>query len=217
MSKTQKECRKIEVTGGELRAIKDESGKRFIEGLAARYNHRSKLLYGEFYEILEPGAFTDVMQKDLNVVYTRDHNFSFVVARTKTRNKPTLQLWEDEEGLHFRAEIPDGVSYAEDLYKLVERGDYFENSFIFMVAEDGVKWEELADSENENKRIYLRRIFKIAELFDVSTVLNGAYDTTDVNVSKRALSELESFKNAAEQKPDNDLFLRRLKIAEITR
>lgn len=167
----------------EYRAYENEDGKRYIEGYASVFEHKSKILWdwenGNFYEIIERGAFDEVLKNEkLDVIFTPNHNFDKPLARTKNN---TLQLSTNEKGLKFIAEIND-TSDADDLYKRVKRGDIYECSFVFTVSGENQTW-----SEENNETI--RRIKKVNSLIEVSSVTFGAYDTTDVSVAARSYKE----------------------------
>ena len=156
-----------------FRAI-EENGKKYLVGYASVFNVRSKLLFENnrmFYEIIDPKAFDEVLKDPKNdTILTFNHQRDKVIARTVSG---TLQLSTDERGLLFRAELPE-VSYANDVYNLVSRGDLFENSFAFFVKNENVVWSK--DEEGNN----IKLIKKISRLLDVSVVTEGAYATTDV-------------------------------------
>src|SRR5436190_21274600 len=72
-----------------------DTSQRYIIGMAALYNSPSKLIgewhevngeynYQEFYEIIEPGAFDEVLRSsDLNVIHNIDHERGKLISRTK--------------------------------------------------------------------------------------------------------------------------------------
>jgi len=152
----------------------EEDGKRFIEGYAAVFNSRSKLLMENremFYEELSPGAFRNVLDsKGLDVYLTFNHSRDLVMART---TNGSLTLKEDDKGLFFRAQIPN-VSYANDTWELVKNETFFENSFAFVVDSDGFRWDTTEDD------VPLRIVQNVKRLYDVSVVTNGAYSETSV-------------------------------------
>lgn len=157
---------------GELRAYSDGE-KRMISGYAAKFNVQSRLLAegGKvFNEVLRQGAFKDVVEND--VYLTFNHNRDAVYARTTNQ---TLTLIEDEIGLRFEAVLNDTTG-AQDLYKMIERGDVFENSFAFMVDKEGQQWSRSANGDN------IRQISRISRLLDVSVVTHAAYPDTEVGV-----------------------------------
>lgn len=163
---------------GELRAY-SEGDKRMISGYAAKFEVKSRLLAegGKvFNEVLRAGAFKDVTAND--VYLTFNHNRDQVYARTINN---TLTLTEDEVGLRFDAVLNDTTG-AQDLFKMIERGDVFENSFAFMVDKEGQQWSRSANGDN------IRQISRISKLIDVSVVTHAAYPDTEVGVV-RGLNE----------------------------
>lgn len=161
----------------EFRAI-SEDGKRYLQGYASVFNQRSKPILENgklFYEIIDPRAFDDVLKSEnLDVKLNFNHERGRVMARTISG---TLKLSTDEKGLLFRAEVPN-VSYANDVYELVSRGDLFENSFAFIVRKGDDVWTK------DNQGNDIRTINRVAKLIDVSVVVDGAYANTEVSARK---------------------------------
>jgi len=154
----------------QFRAV-EEGDEKILEGYAALFNVRSKLLFNSFYEEIERGAFDDVLQRnDLDVVLNFNHNNSQVMART---TNGTLTLRSDDTGLFFRATLPN-TSYANDVYELVKRGDIFQNSFAFLPAKNGYSQRKLESGED------LVTVTKVERLRDVSAVTFPAYAETEV-------------------------------------
>ena len=168
-----------------VRAVEDETGKRFLEGYASVFNVRSRLILENreiFYEEIKPGAYENVLQKSgLDVIFTFNHSRDRVLARTTSG---TLKLAQDDKGLYFRAEIDPEVSDAKDLWHRVKRGDISENSFAFRVSEEDYEW-----SGRSEDGLPIRVIHNISDLRDVSSVTNAAYPET--SVSARELSEIK--------------------------
>jgi len=184
-----------------LKAIKESLSLRnetidgqpvtYLEGHAAVFNVRSKLIYEDgqlFYEILEHGCFDDVLgDQALNCIFVREHEKTKMLARNKSY---TLSLSTDEKGLKFSARSGDTVLWKETLV-LVDRGDLYACSFTFSVREDGEEWSRTEDGTP------LRTIKKVYGLYDVAIVIDGAYNFVDVESVKRAISKLPP---TAEQK-----------------
>ena len=184
---------------GELRAY-TEGDKRMISGYAAKFAVQSRLLAegGKlFTEILRQGAFKDVIAND--VYLTFNHNRDQVFARTINN---TLTLTEDEVGLRFEAVLNDTTG-AQDLYKMIERGDVFENSFAFMVDKEGQQWSRSANGDN------IRQISRISKLLDVSVVTHAAYPDTEVSVVRGLNEYIE------QQEPTPISFERELSIIAV--
>ena len=168
-----------------MRAVSKDN-KRFIEGYASLFNHRSKLIMdwdGVYYEEIGSGAFDTVLEADnLDVLATYNHDLNRILARFTKREKDviqnTLSLSVDEKGLVYRFEVPDTAT-GNEVYSLVERGDLRESSFVFSVREEGQEWTQTEDGDP------LRVISHVSGLYDVSVVHHGAYSDTDVEVAKR--------------------------------
>jgi len=184
-----KEKRNITSTNANIRAYTSTgTTERFIEGYASVFNEPSRQIVEvrngkviQYTEVIEPTAFNSALQSpDLNVIHTVNHDPSKMVARTKSG---TLQLSVDDVGLKYRFSVPN-TSTGNDLYEMVQRGDLFESSFAFNVSNEGEKW-----TKNVDGSIY-RYISNISNLFDTSTVTEGAYANTNVNVVSRALTDL---------------------------
>lgn len=181
---------------GESRAF-EENGKRYIEGYASVFEQKSKFIndfWGGYYEIIKTGAFDDVLrEQNIDVIYTPNHNYDQVIARTVSG---TLKLEVDSKGLKYRAEIPN-ISYANDIYESVKRGDIYESSFTFMVDSDGQNWT------TDESGVDMREIKRVKNLKEVASVTWGAYANTEVEArGHREYSESKSEKNPVEQKPE---------------
>jgi HK97 family phage prohead protease len=178
----------------------EEDGQRFIEGYAALFNHRSRIISdwdGTYFEEIRTGAFDAVLSADnIDVLHTYNHNPNQMLGRyTKKEGEvtqETLTLTIDEVGLKYRVSVPNTPT-GNEVFELVQRGDLNESSFVFSIRSDGQQWTETEDSDS------LRIINTFAGLYDTSTVRKGAYSNTDVDVAKRFYQE---FKEG--QKPPKD-------------
>jgi len=176
MARLKKEIRSFIPEGDISFRAFEEDGKKYLEGYASVFNQKSKLIYERgkyFHEIIDPKAFDKVLaDENLDVKLTFNHARDKLIARTISN---TLQLSVDDKGLLFRAELPN-VSYANDIYELVLRGDLFENSFGFAVNEStGVEWTK--DNEGNN----VRTVRNISNLIDVSVVTDAAFENTSIS------------------------------------
>jgi hypothetical protein len=154
---------------------KEESGGRTLVGYAALFNSYSEDL-GGFIEVIEKGAFSDSLKNDVRALLNHDPNY--VLGRTRSG---TLRLSEDDKGLRVEIDLPE-TTWADDLVKLIERGDINQMSFGFRVIED--EWKE--------EKSQLIRVLKKVDLFDVSIVTFPAYPETTVQV-RAAIKELETY------------------------
>lgn len=159
-------------------------GENIIEGYAITFGKQSKKL-GNFYEVIGSHALDDV---DLSAVKClADHDTSKVLGSVKNK---TLELSVDDVGLKFKVMLPD-TTYANDLYKLVERGDIDGCSFGFNVNEKNSKSQSVSRLSNGD---YVRKIHKIDTLKEISIVSIPAYDSTTATIKrdfKQAVNQFE--------------------------
>lgn len=176
--------RRYTVGAVELRAAAESPDKRTVRGYAAMFGKRSANLGGQtyqFFEVIERGAFDDVLNDDVRALFNHDSNL--ILARSKA-GKGTLRLGTDDTGLWYEFEPSEEQSYARDLLVSLKRGDVDQSSFAFSVTKEGQKWEETTE---DGVTITLRTIKKVARLYDVSPVTYPAYP--DATVALRSLEE----------------------------
>ncbi|MCG3197094.1 MAG: hypothetical protein GHCLOJNM_01578 [bacterium] len=92
-----------------------EGGANVLEGVACPFDVRN-----EWYdEVVRKGAFKKTIREaDVRLLY--NHDTSNVLGRSKGGPK-NLELWEEDDGLHFRcADLPD-TTLARDVSELVRR------------------------------------------------------------------------------------------------
>ena len=173
-----------------------EEKKVFIEGYAAVFNQKSKLIFEDgklFYEIIKPNAFDEVLKDEhLNVRAVVDHDNSKLLARTKSG---TLTLSVDEYGLKYSILLPD-TNLGEDIAKMVERGDIFESSFKYFTRKGDDRFER-----DENGDL-IHIVERVSALYDVSLVVDGAFANTNMSVVKRSLKELEAKEQAERERKE---------------
>jgi len=134
-----------------------------IEGYAAVFNQWADL--GFFREKIRAGAFKKTIQEsDVRALFNHDPNY--VLGRNKAE---TLELAEDDHGLHFRVD-PPAAAWADDLQTSIKRGDINQASFGFNTIRDA--WNHDADPAE-------RELLEV-RLFDVSVVTYPAYPQTEV-------------------------------------
>jgi uncharacterized protein len=143
-------------------------GSRSISGYAIRFNEPSSDL-GGFTEIVAPGAVTESLKNNPDVICLRDHDQSLLMGRTKSK---TLTLTEDANGLRFNCKLP-ATTQAADLAESIDRGDLDGVSFGFATAED--KWT------SDGAGNVIRTLLKV-DLFEISPCSFPAYPSTSVSV-----------------------------------
>ena len=175
---------------------KGEDKSPVLVGYAAVFNKMSGMIGGQygFREMIEPGAFDDVLEDDVRAVLNHDANF--VLGRSSAG---TLRLSVDEVGLRYEVDLPN-TQYAKDLLESVRRGDIKESSFKFTVLKDD--WSESDEGT-------VRSIQKFGRLLDVSPVTYPAYP--DATVAQRSLEEWKKA-NSYKQPTDKRLQLYRKEL-----
>lgn len=169
-----------EQPGLEVKA--DENGRTVIRGYAAVFESESQDL-GGFHEIIERGAFDDVMRSNPDVF--GKYNHERVIGRTSSG---TMRLFVDDRGLRYEIDPPRS---AADLVELISRGDIRGSSFAFRSRPADEAWQRDANGR------MIRRIKKFSFLGDAGPVDTPAYLATETYVSKRALEQ------ANEQRADS--------------
>lgn len=151
-----------------------EGQPMIIRGIAAVFNSIADLTF--FRETILPGAFDDVLSDDVRGLF--NHDPSKIFARSTAGN---LKLEQISRGLQYEAELPN-TEFGRELFSKISRRDVTQSSFAFSVAE-----EEFVELDTDKP---LRKIKKIARLFDVSPVTFPAFVDTDV--ARRSLDQLNS-------------------------
>ena len=123
------------VDNTELRIAAPETPNRLV-GYAAVFNSLSADL-GGFKERIAAGAFRSSLTSGTDVRALVDHDASKLLGRT---GNGTLRLFEDAVGLRVEIDLPEGVSYADDIRALVNRGDIRGMSFGFRVPTGGQRF-----------------------------------------------------------------------------
>lgn len=153
----------------ELRAAAEGDTKTArLGGYAAKFNTRSENMgYGdiEYYEVIEPGFFDNVLGDDVRCLFNHDANL--IIARTASK---TCRIKQDATGLDYDADASAEQSYVSDLLVSLRRKDVTQSSFAFRVGRDGQRWVE----EGNVITRYLKK-GGCLRLYDVSPVTYPAY------------------------------------------
>ena len=200
MEMTDKMNKKIE-QGREYRLITSvvaptDDEKMIVEGYATTFNEPYHLYdtYNnmgaecEVKEQVDRHAFDRTDFGDCIMQY--DHE-GVVFARLSNK---TLELDVDDKGLKVRAFL-GGTANGRNLYEEIKGGYINKMSFGFTVAENGSKIEPDGND-------YLRTIYDIKKLYDVSAVSIPANDYTSISARKQCdgvIAELETERAKAEE------------------
>lgn len=152
------------VPARELRVSTADDGTTTVSGIAIVYNSLSYDL-GGFKELVSPGALTNTLQANPDVLCLRDHDAPLLLGRTKSG---TLQLTDTPAGLSFTCQLPNTAA-GRDLAESLKRGDIDACSFGFSVISDTWTTNQAGDD--------IRTLLEI-ELYEVSIVSFPAYGAT---------------------------------------
>jgi hypothetical protein len=160
-----------------------------LSGLAAVYGKRSANL-GDFFEIIQDGAFDAVLAGKPDVRCLFNHSADHLLSRTSAG---TLRLSSiSAVGLNFWCDLIPEDSLSTAIAERISRRDLSGCSFSFRVARD--KWV-LQPGQTD-----LRVIQRISHLYDVGPVTFPAYPDTTV-----AVVDLRNQKEpTADDEPDID-------------
>ena len=139
-----------------------------VYGFAARFGIESKDL--GFREIIADDALSEADMTD--VVGLFNHDPSAILGRSTAG---TLEVGVTKMvGLRYNVQLPQSP-IGENVAEAVRRRDVSEASFAFEVEQD--EWDV-----DESRDVVVRRILKIAKVFDVSPVTEAAYPETSARL-----------------------------------
>lgn len=148
---------------------------REVSGYAIVWDVESRIMWDgeEFVEVISRGAITedDLAKSDVKALF--NHRHDYLLARS-VNGQGTLGLTIDEVGLRFSFIAPE-TTWGNDVLELIKRGDLRGCSFAFVVNPGDVEYTRRKDG------MCLRVINKIADLHDVSVVVDPAYLQTTVS------------------------------------
>ncbi|HUA85506.1 MAG TPA: head maturation protease, ClpP-related [Bryobacteraceae bacterium] len=136
---------------------------RKVCGVAAPYNSLSADL-GGFREVYQPGCFKESVEDGDDVRVLFNHDVSLILGR---RSAGTARIWEEADGLHYEADLPD-TQIGRDLAVMLGRGDVRETSAAFYILQH--RWEMRND-----ERV---RVIEKAKLVEVSPHAFAAYSAS---------------------------------------
>lgn len=177
----------------------DDAGP-VLRGYAAVFGQESDDL-GGFVEVIEAGAFDDVLGQDVRALW--NHNNDYVLGRTVSN---TLCLSVDGVGLRYEV-TPPNAQWARDALETIRRGDVTQSSFAFRV--DRNTWENLGGN------VVRRRIQHLSRLFDVSPVTYPAYLETSAEVRAMVAQVRDSNGERGQAQARLVIARRRLELVEI--
>lgn len=134
-----------------------------LRGYAAVFDSAS-VDFGDFIEVIKPGAFTRTLKERPDVRALVDHDTGKIIARTASK---TMSLIEDSIGLLAEI-IPAKTTHGRDILESVSRGDVTGMSIGFVPVTQ--RWSLIEG----------RDVLEVldVELYEVSFVAFPAYEAT---------------------------------------
>lgn len=140
-------------------------------------------LFDDLIERIMPGAFTNAIGPNADVLSTFNHNSSVVLGRTRNRS---LRLSVDARGLRFEVDPPP-TTHARDLVELLKRGDVTGSSFEFIPR-------KVAYIRGRDGQPDIRELHEV-ELFEVGPVTFPAYAGTEAGLRAADPKTLDALRN----------------------
>ena len=164
----------------ELRANGDG---RTISGRAIVFDSPSNDL--GFVEIIHRNAISQELIDSCNILMTYNHNPDRILAR-RDKGHGNLQITVAPDGVDFEFNCPR-TTLGNDVLEDIRCGNLSKCSFAFTIPDiDGAqKWEKIDG-------VYHREIFQIDGIYDLSIVVNPAYEQTYVTARNEELARIEA-------------------------
>lgn len=169
---------------GEVRA-KEQS--RNIYGKAITFETESTAL--PFVEIIHRGAITEDTIKKSNIIFNYNHNRDELLARSYM-GEGTLHITVKDDGVYFDFDAPE-TRFGDEILNLIRRGDLMKCSFCFSVSKDV---DAVVRGVRDDGRQQID-IYKIEELYDLSVVVDPAYEDTYISARKAEFEEDKNIQN----------------------
>jgi hypothetical protein len=171
-----------------LQEVRANTESGIITGKAISFNEESKMLGGQFTEVVLPEAATDEFLKTQEIRMTYNHDQNNILARYKPnaqRNSLRWNVTPNGVEFEFRAKTKDAW-----LIEDINNGDVNAASFGFLIGTEpnSEKWEK------RNNGGYVRTISKFKKIGEFSIVIDPAYESSGVSV--RGLDELKQKEEA---------------------
>lgn len=173
-------------------AFRESSGGaawRIFEGHATVFNQKTLLFEYSWagamtrvFEQIEPQAFDPVLASSPDVHFVDQHDMSKRLARTGVKGMGQLDLSTDGVGLRVYAQLNPNKALVKELEIDMNDGLVDQMSFAFTIARE-TRDSHTDDDGNEDVTY---TIHEIGNLYDVSTVSQGAYPTTDAGLRYRS-------------------------------
>lgn len=198
MKNENKIHRSLTARGGLQLRDSSDSGSRWIEGYAVRFNTPSETFYDDgtvtIREIIDPSSITTDLLNRSDIKMTLFHDDTLLLARS-TNGEGSLQFEVDDAGVKFRFEAPNTAD-GDKAIELVRRGDLWGCSFAFSTHYGDSDFVERTVSYGDDDRKEVTyRVRRMTGVYDFSIVGDPAYRDTSVELR----TMVEGLKVAAEK------------------
>ena len=165
-----------------------------VAGYAAVFNSPADI-GGMWQEVIAPGAFTETLRSDNDVLALYSHEIERLLGR---QSSGTLRLSQDERGLSVEIDLPDTTD-GRDVATLIKRGDLKGMSFGFCVTHD--EWDETVTPP--------KRTVHAVELREVTITASPAYEDTECGMRSREQARKEREQREERKQHNQEGYLRR--------
>ena len=164
---------------GTMQRADGKTSQKMMTGYVAKFN--SPTTFRGVKELIRPGAFKNwLADKSNDILALYDHDRAKILGR---RSAGTLELNEDDVGLHVRIYPPDRP-WVEDIVTSMDRGDIKGGSFNFLAR---------------STTPIINGVRHLVDLAIDEITVTGlpVYTDTDVRVAQRAFSSISEANQTA--------------------
>lgn len=168
-----------------------DGNEKIIEGFIPYDSPSERMFIGYAdaeKEVITRTAFNKTLSDKRNVFLNYNHNSDLILAATKSG---TMTLENKEDGLHFRANLPD-TDIGNRAYQTIKRNDVNTLSFEFVPF----------DWEVKNETVYLRS----CRLEAISVCVSSpAYAETECHTARNLKEQIRNLTRTIKQKRENEM------------
>lgn len=168
-----------------------DGNEKIIEGFIPYDSPSEKMFIGYAdaqKEVITRTAFNKTLSDKRNVFLNYNHNSDLILAATKSG---TMNLENKEDGLHFRANLPD-TDIGNRAYQTIKRNDVNTLSFEFVPF----------DWDVENETVYLRS----CRLEAISVCVSSpAYAETECHTARSLKEQIRNLSRTIKQKREKEM------------
>lgn len=173
----------------------DEDEKHIIQGYAIVFNSFSENM-GGFVERILPEAVNQNLINKSDIYFLYNHLDSFIPLARSKYGEGSLKLTIDEVGLHYEFECLN-----DEFFNAIKRKDLDLASFAFTLPTDEVGYRWIKSPVFN----YIKDVYKLERLYDLSTVTIPAYNAASTSTRKINNSDVKIFNYSEFENKINEL------------